>query len=93
MASPMLATSNSAASPPSVARISRARTVEPAVTTGTPAAWAFPMMPLGPLLVRTIGATSTADGFHFTPEFHRVIGTRLAEEIGEWADTQPHLAR
>jgi hypothetical protein len=36
---------------------------------------------------------ATPDGFHYTPEFHRVVGTRLAEEIGEWADTQPHLAR
>jgi hypothetical protein len=36
---------------------------------------------------------ATPDGFHYTPEFHRVVGSRLAEQIGEWADTQPHLAR
>ena len=36
---------------------------------------------------------TTPDGFHYTPTFHRVIGTQLAEEIAEWSDTQPHLAR
>jgi hypothetical protein len=36
---------------------------------------------------------ATPDGFHYTPELHRVIGTQLAEQIGEWSDTQPHLAR
>lgn len=34
---------------------------------------------------------ATPDGFHYTPELHRVIGTALAREIEEWADTQPHL--
>lgn len=34
---------------------------------------------------------ATPDGFHYSPEIHRVIGTRLAEEIATWADTQPHL--
>jgi hypothetical protein len=34
---------------------------------------------------------ATPDGFHYSPEIHRVIGTQLAEEIGVWADTQPHL--
>ena len=33
------------------------------------------------------------DGFHFSPKMHRVIGAALAQEISEWADTQPHLAR
>ena len=33
------------------------------------------------------------DGFHYTPEMHQLIGVALAEEIGKWADTQPHLAR
>jgi len=37
--------------------------------------------------------TATPDGFHYTPHLHRVIGTQLAEQIAEWADTQPHLAR
>lgn len=32
------------------------------------------------------------DGFHYTPEMHRIIGTLLAEQIAEWSDTQPHLA-
>jgi hypothetical protein len=32
------------------------------------------------------------DGFHYSPEMHRLIGTALAQEIGKWADTQPHLA-
>jgi hypothetical protein len=36
---------------------------------------------------------ATPDGFHYTPTMHRVIGTELAEQIGGWADTQPHLAR
>ena len=36
---------------------------------------------------------TTPDGFHYTPTFHRVIGTQLAEQIAEWSDTQPHLAR
>ena len=33
------------------------------------------------------------DGFHYTPEMHRLVGTLLAEHIAEWADTQPHLTR
>ncbi|MFZ0142644.1 MAG: SGNH/GDSL hydrolase family protein [Aeromicrobium sp.] len=36
---------------------------------------------------------ATPDGFHYTPTMHRVVGTQLAEQIAEWADTQPHLAR
>jgi len=36
---------------------------------------------------------ATPDGFHFTPAMHRVIGSRLGEQIAEWCDTQPHLAR
>jgi len=36
---------------------------------------------------------ATPDGFHYTPHLHRVIGTQLAEQIAEWSDTQPHLAR
>lgn len=35
---------------------------------------------------------ATPDGFHYTPELHRLIGTTLAREIEAWADTQPHLA-
>ncbi len=34
-----------------------------------------------------------SDGFHFSPKMHRVAGAALAQEIGEWADTQPHLTR
>jgi hypothetical protein len=34
---------------------------------------------------------ATPDGFHYTPEMHRVIGTELATAIMEWADTQEHL--
>ncbi len=34
---------------------------------------------------------ATPDGFHYTPELHRAIGTALALEIEEWADTQTHL--
>ena len=33
------------------------------------------------------------DGFHYTPEMHRVVGEHLAEQIAEWAQTQPHLAQ
>jgi hypothetical protein len=32
------------------------------------------------------------DGFHYTPELHRLIGATLAREIEEWAETQPHLS-
>jgi GDSL-like Lipase/Acylhydrolase family len=32
------------------------------------------------------------DGFHWTPEMHRVIGAELAHEILKWAETQEHLA-
>lgn len=32
------------------------------------------------------------DGFHYSPEMHRLIGSTLARQIAEWADTQPHLA-
>ncbi len=31
------------------------------------------------------------DGFHYSPQMHRVIGTALACEIDEWAQTQTHL--
>jgi len=31
------------------------------------------------------------DGFHFSPEMHRVVGRELAREILDWAATQPHL--
>lgn len=31
------------------------------------------------------------DGFHFAPALHDLVGRRLAEEIGAWALTQPHL--
>jgi len=34
---------------------------------------------------------ATPDGFHYSPQLHREIGTQLAREIAEWADTQPHL--
>ena len=36
---------------------------------------------------------ATPDGSHFSPEMHRHIGAALAKEIGDWAQTQPHLAR
>ena len=35
---------------------------------------------------------ATPDGFHFSPVMHREIGTALAQQIADWADTQPHLA-
>ncbi|MGI8677591.1 MAG: SGNH/GDSL hydrolase family protein [Jatrophihabitans sp.] len=31
------------------------------------------------------------DGFHFSPVMHRAIGSALAREIVDWAQTQPHL--
>ena len=31
------------------------------------------------------------DGAHYSPRLHHLIGTALAREIMEWADTQPHL--
>lgn len=34
---------------------------------------------------------ATPDGFHYSPELHRVIGTELARKIADWADTQEHL--
>ena len=34
---------------------------------------------------------ATPDGFHHSPELHRVIGTELARQIADWADTQEHL--
>lgn len=36
---------------------------------------------------------ATPDGFHYSPQLHRLIGNALGAEIGEWADTQPHLSR
>lgn len=33
------------------------------------------------------------DGIHFTPEFHRVVGERLADIAEEWAAGQPHLSK
>lgn len=35
---------------------------------------------------------ATPDGFHYTPELHRLIGAELARQIDDWAETQPHLA-
>jgi hypothetical protein len=35
---------------------------------------------------------ATPDGSHFSPEMHRHIGAALAREIGDWAETQSHLA-
>jgi hypothetical protein len=35
---------------------------------------------------------ATPDGFHFSPYLHAMIGRALAEEILDWAHTQPHLA-
>lgn len=34
---------------------------------------------------------ATPDGFHYSPEMHRAIGSQLAAEIADWADGQPHL--
>lgn len=34
---------------------------------------------------------ATPDGFHYSPQLHRLIGEKLARVIGEWAETQPHL--
>lgn len=34
---------------------------------------------------------ATQDGFHYTPELHRVIGEAVADEIAEWARAEPHL--
>lgn len=33
-----------------------------------------------------------ADGIHFNPDMHRLVGQRLAGVAEEWARTQPHLA-
>lgn len=35
---------------------------------------------------------ATPDGFHYAPELHKLIGAALANQIDEWAQTQPHLA-
>lgn len=35
--------------------------------------------------------TATPDGFHYSPSLHRAIGSELAREILDWANTQPHL--
>jgi len=34
-----------------------------------------------------------ADGIHFNPAMHRLVGQRLAGVIDDWAADQPHLAR
>jgi hypothetical protein len=34
---------------------------------------------------------ATPDGFHYSPALHRRIGEELADQVAEWADTQPHL--
>jgi hypothetical protein len=36
---------------------------------------------------------ATPDGFHYSVAMHREIGIALAEQIADWADTQPHLSR
>ena len=35
---------------------------------------------------------ATPDGFHYSPQLHRLVGERLAEHIDDWAATQSHLA-
>lgn len=37
-------------------------------------------------------AQQWADGIHFSPAFHAVVGERFAGIADEWASTQPHLA-
>jgi hypothetical protein len=34
---------------------------------------------------------ATPDGFHFSPDVHRLIGNELARQTLDWADTQEHL--
>jgi hypothetical protein len=34
---------------------------------------------------------ATPDGFHYSPDFHRHIGEKMARVIAEWAETQLHL--
>ena len=53
----------------------------------------FPVEPLVDKYCDGDIEVATPDGFHYTPAFHRVIGTQLADLIAEWSDTQPHLAR
>ena len=36
---------------------------------------------------------ATPDGFHYSVDMHRAIGTKLAGVIAEWADGQPHFKR
>jgi hypothetical protein len=37
------------------------------------------------------GADPRPDGAHYTPEFHRLVGERVADVVDGWAATQPHL--
>lgn len=34
-----------------------------------------------------------ADGIHYNPDLHQLVGKRLADIAEEWAATQPHLAQ
>lgn len=34
---------------------------------------------------------ATPDGFHYSPQLHRLVGARLAGHIAQWAATQSHL--
>ncbi|MBC7631694.1 SGNH/GDSL hydrolase family protein [Aeromicrobium sp.] len=36
---------------------------------------------------------AASDGFHYTPELHRLIGAALGREIEEWVQTQTHLVQ
>jgi hypothetical protein len=52
------------------------------------------LMKISPIVEEHAGGDlniATPDGFHYSPQIHRVIGTQLAEEIIAWADTQAHL--
>lgn len=53
----------------------------------------FRVAPIADALTGGDREAATPDGFHYSPALHRAIGEALAEEIGGWADTQPHLTR
>jgi hypothetical protein len=53
----------------------------------------FPVTPLVDEHVAGDIDLAIPDGFHYSPQMHRHIGTALAREIDAWAATQNHLTR
>ena len=53
----------------------------------------FPIVDLMMQFEANTPADLWRDGIHFSPQFHRAIGEKLADHVEKWASSQPHLAQ